>query len=200
MHACTHAGSDSSMDNPTYNDRQGTQTLNNMTVNRDSLEREFHNPIYSDETIENGHHDIDSTSETTSQQPENIPHYEGVYFKGTTAVTVNSNEALHIILYESADLDNGKIEGADINEIAATGTDNGIEANNGEIMKGATSGEGEFELPPNLNDYAAGGGDENCYSTLDPTYSQLQPHTGVSKPALEVQTPQDDDEYSHLKY
>ena len=199
MHACTHAGSDSGMDNPTYNDHQGTQTLNNMTISRDSLEREFHNPIYSDETIENGHHDIDSASNTTSQQPENIPHYEGVYFEGTTAVTVNSNEALHI--YESADLDNGEIEGANINEIAATGTDNGIEANDGEIMKGATSGEGEYKLPPNLDlDHVTGGGDEGCYSTLDPTYSQLQPHTGVSKLALEVQIPQDDDEYSHLKY
>ena len=60
MHTCTHAGSDPGMDNPMYNDRQGTQTLNNVSVNRDSLaiEREFHNPIYSDETIENGHHDI----------------------------------------------------------------------------------------------------------------------------------------------
>ena len=159
MHTCTHAGSDSGMDNPTYNDRQGTQTLNNMTVNRDSLEREFHNPIYSDEIIENGHHDIDSTSETTSQQPENIPHYEGVYFEGTTAVMVNSNEALHV--YESADLDNSMVEGAGT-EIAAAGTDNGIEANDGEIMKGATSGEGEYELPPNLDDYVAGDGDEGC--------------------------------------
>ena len=185
------------MDNPTYNDRQGTQTLNNMTVNRDSLEREFHNPIYSDEIIENGHHDIDSTSETTSQQPENIPHYEGVYFEGTAAVMVN--EELHV--YESADLDNGEIEGANINEIAATGTDNGIEANDGEIMKGATSGEGEYELPPNLDlDHAAGDGDEGCYSILDPTYSQLQPHTGVPKSALEVQITQNDDEYSHLNY
>ena len=185
------------MDNPTYNDCQGTQTLNNMTVSRGSLEREFDNPIYSDEKIKICHHDIDSASNTTSQQPENIPHYEGVCFKGTIAVTVNSNEALHI--YESADLDNGEIEAAD-NEIAATGTDNGIEANDGEIMKGATSGEGEYELPPNLDDYVAGGGDEGCYSTLDPTYSQLQPHTGVPKPALEVQIPQNDDEYSHLKY
>ena len=141
---------------------------------------------------------IDSANNTTSQQSGNIPHYEGVYFEGTTAVMVNSNEALHI--YESADLDNGEIEAAD-NEIAATGTDNGIEANDGEIMKGATSGEGEYELPPNLDlDHATGDGDEGCYSTLDPTYSQLQPHTGVSKSAVEVQIPQDDDEYSHLKY
>lgn len=195
MHACTHAGSDSSMDNPTYDERQGTQTLNNMhmTINHDSLEREFERE-FNNEITESGHHDIiDSASKTNSQQPENIPHYEGVCFEGTAAVTVN--ETLHV--YESADLDNGEVEGAGINKIAAIGTDNEIEASDGGIMKGATSGEGEYELPPNLDDAA---GDENCYSTLDPIYSQLQPHTGVSKPAIEVKIPLNDDEYSHLKY
>ena len=38
-------------------------------------------------------------------------------------------------------------------------------------MKGATP-EGVYEEPPNLDNAI----DESCYSTLDPTYSQFQPH------------------------
>jgi hypothetical protein len=180
--------------NPTYDEHQGTPTLNNMTINHESFEKEFDNPIYSNETIETGHRDIDSDSKINSQQQTtSTPHYEGVCFESSTATV---NEAL----YESVDLGNDVIQGTDINAIAATSTGNGIEANDGEIMKGAaTSGEGVYELPPNLDD-DAGDHDENCYSTLNPTYSQLPAHIGVPKPVAEVQIPQNDDDYSRLQY
>ena len=80
-------------------------------------------------------------------------------------------------------------------------TGKGIEDNDGVIMKGATSLDGLYEQPLNLDD--AGSGDENCYSTLDPMYSQLQAHIGVPKPGIEIQTslPQNDDnDYSCLQY
>jgi hypothetical protein len=177
------------MDNPTYDEHQGTPTLNNMTIIHEPFEKEFDNPIYSDETIEI--RDIDSDSKINSQQQTtSTPHYEGVCFESTTA-TVNE------VLYESADLGNDVIQGA---AITATNTTIGIEANNGEIMKGATSGEGVYELPPNLDDADAGDHDENCYSTLNPTYSQLPAHIGVPKPVAEVQIPQNDDDYSRLQY
>ena len=68
-------------------------------------------------------------------------------------------------------------------------------------MKGATSLDGLYEQPLNLDD--ASSGDENCYSILDPMYSQLQAHIGVPKPGIEIQTslPQNDDnDYSRLQY
>jgi hypothetical protein len=181
----TGTGSGSGMNNPTYDEHQGTPTLNNMTIiHEPPLEKEFDNPIYSDETI-----DIDSDGKINSQQQNSlIPHYEGVCFESTAATV---NEAL----YESADLGSDVIQGA---AITATNTTNGIEANDGEIMKGATSREGVYELPPNLDD--ADDHDENCYSTLNPTYSQLPAHTGVPKPVAEVQIPQNDDDYSRLQY
>jgi hypothetical protein len=183
------------MNNPTYDEHQGTPTLNNMTIIHEfALEKEFDNPIYSDETMETGHHGIDSTSQINSQQ-QNTPHYEGVCFESTAATV---NEALY---YESADLGNGVAQGGNIDAIAptiASTAGNGIEANNGEIMEGATSGEGVYELPPNLDD--AGDHDENCYSTLNPTYSQLPAHIGVPKSVAEVQIPQNDDDYSRLQY
>ena len=169
------------MDNPTYDKCQGTPTLNNMTINH-GLEREFENPIYSDEIIETGHN-INSASKTTSQL-QNTSHYEGVYFESTTV-----NETLH----EGAD--NG-VQGAHGNG-TTNSTGNGMEASDGVIMKGATS-EGVNELPPNLDD--AGTSDENCYSTLDPTYSQLQARLRVPKPGVEIQSPQNNDDYSRLQY
>jgi hypothetical protein len=176
------------VDNPTYDENQGTPTLNNMTIiHEPALEKEFENPIYSNKIVETDQRDIDSASKINSQQ-QNTPHYEGICFESTVATV---NEAL----YESADLGNDVIQGA---AITATNTTNGIEANDGEIMKGATSREGVYELPPNLDD--ADDHDENCYSTLNPTYSQLPAHTGVPKPVAEVRIPQNDDDYSRLQY
>ena len=165
------------MDNPTDDGCHGTTTLNNLTVNHDDseYEKEFDNPIYSDET-EISH----SPADKTNSQLQNTPHYEGVYFEGTDVIGT---------LYEGAD--NG-IQGA------LNGTTNNTSSANDEvIMKGATS-EGVYELPPNLDGAAAD--DENCYSTLDPTYSQLEPHLGVPKPGGEIRYPPNNDDYSHLKY
>ena len=165
------------MDNPTYDECQGVPTLNNMTINHE-FEKEFENPIYSDETIETGHN---SASKTTSQL-QNTSHYEGVYFESTTV-----NEILH------KRADNG-VQGAHGNG-TTNNTGNGMEDSDRVQMKGAIS-EGVYELPPNLDD----AGDENCYSTLNPTYSQLQAHLGVPKPGIEIQSPQNDDDYSCLQY
>ena len=158
------------MDNPTYDECHGTTTLNNLTVNHDDseYEKEFDNPIYSDET-EISHNPAD----ITNSQLQNTPHYEGVYFESTDIFET---------LYEGADND---IQGA------LNGTNDEV------IMKGATS-EGVYELPPNLDGATAD--DENCYSTLDLTYSQLEPHLGVPKPGVEINCPLNDDDYSHLKY
>ena len=107
------------MDNPTYDECHGTTTLNNLTVNHDDseYEKEFDNPIYSNET-EISHNPADKTN----SQLQNTPHYEGVYFKSTDIFET---------LYEGADND---IQGV------LNGTNDEV------IMKGATS-EGVYELP-----------------------------------------------------
>ena len=164
------------MDNPTYDEGcQGTLTLNDLTLN-DEYEKEFKNPIYSDERIVAGH---DSTGSTINSQ--NIPHYEGVCMEST---------AVNETLYESAD--NGILF-----QGAHTDGANSHTVNDGAIMKGTVS-EGVYELPSNLDRAAAG--DENCYSPFDPTYSQLEPYLGAPKPGVEIPCQPNDNDYSHLKF
>lgn len=82
-------------------------------------------------------------------------------------------------------------------ESTAVDDNNTSSTSGGVIMKGAIS-EGVYELPPNL-DGPAGDCDENCYSTLDPTYSQLQAHLRVPKSGVQC-PPNDVDDYSRLQY
>ena len=164
------------MDNPTYNEGcQGIPTLKNLTLDNE-YEKEFENPIYSDET------DIAYISPNKpNSQLQNIAH-DGVYSESTEVTeTPHENGA-----------DNDVAQGAHVN-----GANGNHTANDGVKMKGATS-EGVYELPPNLDEAAAG--DENCYSTFNPTYSQLEPHLGVPKPGAEVPCQPNDNDYSHLEY
>ena len=163
------------MDNPTYNECQGTSTLNNLTINHHS---EFESP---DAITETGHN---SASKSNSQL-QNTLHYEGVYFESTDREETES-------LYETVDNGVTVVQGAH----TVNGASSHV-ANDGVIMKGAAS-EGVYELPPNLDGAAADDG--NCYSSLDPTYSQLEPHLGVPKSGVEIHCPPNDDDYSHLKY
>ena len=177
--AITHMHAGTAMDNPTYNEGcQETPTLNNLTLN-DEYEKEFKNPIYSDES-DIGHN---PASDTNSQLLQNTTHYEGAYFE-SKAVNENLSE----------NTDSGVAPGAHTNGASSH------MANDGVIMKGAVSeGVYDHELPPlNLNEAAAD--DENCYSTLDPTYSQLEPHLRDPKPGVEINCPPNNDDYSHLKY
>ena len=141
------------MDNPTYNECQGTSTLNNLTINHHS---DFENPIHFDAMTETGHN---SASKTNSQL-QNTLHYEGVYFESTDREETGSP-------YETVDNGVTVVQGAHINGVSSH------VANDGVIMKGAAS-EGVYELPPNLDGAAADDG--NCYSSLNPTYSQSEPH------------------------
>ena len=182
-----HSASDSGIDNPTYDERQGASTLNNTMVNviHDESEREFENP---DEIIDTLR--IDPTNSADSQL-QSTSHYERVHLESATV-----NE----ILYESADI--GVFQAAQVS-LDGRGPDNtnGIEASYGDVMKGATSSEGVYELPPNMDGSAAGGDlDESCYSTLNPTYAQLQAHIGAAKPGPETQNQHNDSDYSHLKF
>ena len=130
---------------------------NNLTINDDSdFEKEFENPIYSDEIIQAGH------NFGTSHR-----YHEGMDCESTT---VNDNST-------------------------------SLSSSGGEFMKGATSPEGEYELPPHL-DGPAGDLDENCYSVIDSTYSHKQAHLPQpgSSPTVHVQCPPSDDDYSHLQY
>ena len=139
------------MDNPTYDECRRTATLNSLTLN-DEYEKEFENPIYSDELIETGHN---STSKTNSQL-QNTPYYEGVYFESTTV-----NETFN----ESADNDVIQGPGAHIN-----GASSHV-ANDGAIMKGATS-EGVYhqhELQP-------------TYSQLQPYLGVPKPGVEINCP------------------
>ena len=142
------------MDNPTYNECQGTSTLNNLTINHHS---DFENPIHFNAMTETGHN---SARKTNAQLQ-----YEGVYFESTDREETGSP-------YETVDNGVTVVQGAHIN-----GASSHV-ANDGVIMKGlgATS-EGVYELPPNLDGAAAHDG--NCYSSLDPTYSQLEPHVAT---------------------
>ena len=172
------------MDNPAYDECQGTSTLNNLTINHDSdREREFENPIYSEDEVDIGHcHSL--ASKKTNSQLQNTPHYEEVCFESAEVTEV---------VYERAD--NGEVQEAHVNINGPT--DNTSSADDGMKMKGASS-EGVYELPPNLDEAAAD--DENCYSPLDLTYSQLEPHLGVPKPEAEIPYPLNDNDYSHLKF
>ena len=167
--------SDSAIDNPTYDECQGTSMENNLMANLE-LEKDFENPIYGDDT-EIG---VNSTSKTN--QPTlntSLYHNEGIYSESTEV-----NETL----YESAD--NG-VHGAYIN---GASNRSGGQVNDGAKMKGATPDlGGVYEQPPDSDNVI----DENCYSTLDPTYSQFQPH--IPKP-MQIQHPLNDDEYSCLQY
>ena len=166
---------DSAIDNPTYDECQGTSMENNLTANHE-LERDFENPIYGDDT-EIG---INSTSKT-NQPTLNTSLYEGLYSESTEV-----NETL----YESPD--NG-VQGAYVNGASNI---SGIKVNDGAKMKGATPDlGGVYEQPPDSDNAI----DENCYSTLDPTYSQFQPHIPKFKP-MQIQYSLNDDEYSCLQY
>ena len=164
---------DSAIDNPTYDECQGTSMTNNLTANHE-LERDFENPIYGDDT-EMG---INSTSK--AELPiQSTSLYEGIYSESTEV-----NETLH----ESAD--NG-VQGAYIN---GASNKSGVQVKDGAKMYEATPDpEGVYEQPPDSDNDI----DENCYSTLDPTYSQFQPH--IPKP-MQIQYPLNDDEYSCLQY
>ena len=179
-----HAESDYGLDNPIYDEYQaGTPTL----TKSDEFEKKIENPIYSDE-LETSHAYYNSINKIIpgpdpQLQSTSLP--EGVYSECSIEVSEtldkNTNSGVH----------GAHVDGT----INSTG--NGIQANDGVITKGATS-EGVNELPPNLDD--AGTSDENGYSTLNPTYSQLQAHLGVPKPGAEKQSLQNNDDYSRLQY
>ena len=173
-----HAESDSGVDNPTYTECQGTPTL----TKNDEIEKKIENPIYSDE-LETSHAYYNSINKIIPDpQLQSTSFPEGVYSECSIEV--------------SETLDKNADHGAHVDgTINSTG--NEIQANDGVIMKGATL-EGLNELSPNLDDASAG--DENSYSTLNPTYSQLQPHLGVPEPGVEIQSPQNTDDYSRLQY
>ena len=175
-----HADSSSGVDNPTYDECRGTPTL----IKNDEFEKKIENPIYSDELGTS--HTYNSINKIIPDLPlQSTSLHEGVYsecgIEVNETMDKNANSGVHGV----------HVDGT----INSTG--NGVQANDGVIMKGATS-EGVNELPRHLDDASAG--DENGYSTLNPTYSQLQPHLGVPKPGAEIQSPQNDDNYSHLQY
>ena len=137
---------------------------NNLTIHDDSyFEKEFENPIYSDETIQAGH----NSGSIANSQLQNTSHryHEGMDCESTT---VNDNST-------------------------------SLSSSGGEFMKGATSPEGEYELPPHL-DGPAGDLDENCYSVIDSTYSHKQAHLPQPDSGPTMQCPPSDDDYSHLQH
>ena len=130
--------------------------MNNLTINHHS---DFENPIHFDAMTETGHN---SASKTDSQLQ-----YEGVYFESTDREETGNP-------YETVDNGVTVVQGAHINGVSSH------IANDGVIKKGAAS-EGVYKLPPNL-DGAAAADDGNCYSSLDPTYSQFNMHLSKSCP------------------
>ena len=92
-------------------------------------------------------------------------------------------------------------EGMDCDSTTVNDNSTSLSISGGEFMKGATSPEGKYELPPYL-DGPAGDLDENCYSVIDSTYSHKQAHLPQpgSGPTVHVQCPPSDYDYSHLQH
>ena len=162
--------------NPTYDEHQGTPPLSDQTTSNE-LEKQFANPIYSDVMP------CDTANKLTLDPPASC---EGVY-----------SECGY------SEVDNKTLE-SDTNHTTSDihVVQNGTESNDRMIMKGAASDQekvNDREQPLQLDDAGHSTGDENSYSTLDPShYSQIQPHIGVSNSG--VQFPPSDNDYSHLQH
>ena len=160
------------MDNPTYDEREGTPTLSDQTTS-DELEKHFANPIYSDVAA------CDSTNQVTLNPPlqSSESGYTEVNNKTLESDTNHTTTDTHVVR-------------------------NGMETDDRVIMKGAASDPekvNDHVQPLHLDDAGHSTSDENGYSTLDPShYSQIQPYIGV--PNSGAQFPPSDNDYSHLQH